>query len=667
MDGQSPIETPELGRRGKMVPLSMLPFPVIRLDATGAVMETNGVLERDLGLDASALRGSSVLDLVAPDDRDMLAAALASLEDAQTVQVGFRNDRLARRRTISLIQREGERWIVGQPTAMDAERDELARARHRAEAQNDEYARLSTELRAANDSLDRRAQELEEATQTKARFLATMSHELRTPLNAVLGYAGLLRDGVYGQVTDAQDRAVNSIVRRAKDLQLLIDDVLDLSRMEAGRMELRVDEFHPADVISEVREEISSLAREKELSLIVRYDLRDEVRTDRAKYKHVLLNLVSNAVKFTPPRGEVEVSVRQGEDDTFVTRVRDTGIGIAHEHLDEIFGNFQQIESGTTRRFGGMGLGLSLARRMLDHLGGTIDVDSAPGRGTTFTITLPMRPDTETMAVAVEEMTPDRMNDDPVVLAIDDDPEVIALLRDSLAPARFRVVGALNGDRGIELARILQPFAITLDIMMPEKDGWQVLRELKADSVVSEIPVIIMSIVSERALGFSLGVTEYLVKPVDRRVLIDVLERLRHRRTTPAAVVVDDDYDTRVLMRDLLESLGFRVRVTASAEEALATGGDETPDVMFVDLTMPESEIARVLEAASADRRFDRTRLVAVTRSDMDGRNSTWLRRAAARVVYSGRPQPEELLRELRKALSAISESVEQSQGGSSR
>jgi signal transduction histidine kinase/DNA-binding response OmpR family regulator len=658
MDGQSPIEAAEPERRGKTVPLSMLPFPVLRLNAGGTVMETNGVLERDLGLDETALRGAPFLDLVTPEQRDGLARLLATPEDPQTLQVSFRTDRSAQRRTISLIQRDGEWWIVGQPTVMDAERNELARARHRAEAQNDEYARLSTELRAANDSLDRRAQELEEATQTKARFLATMSHELRTPLNAVLGYAGLLRDGVYGHVTDAQDRAVHSIVRRAKDLQLLIDDVLDLSRMEAGRMEIRVDEFHPADVISEVREEMSSVAREKELSVVVRYDLGESVRTDRAKYKHVLLNLVSNAVKFTPPRGEVEIAVGRGEDDTFVTRVRDTGIGIAREHLHEIFGNFQQIETGTTRRFGGMGLGLSLARRMLDHLGGTIDVDSAPGRGTTFAISLPLRPVTETMAVAMEDVPPDRLNEDPVVLAIDDDPEVIALLRDSLAPARFRVVGALNGDRGIELARILQPFAITLDIMMPEKDGWQVLRELKADPTVSEIPVIIMSIVSERALGFSLGVTEYLVKPVDRRILIDVLERLRQQRTAPTAIVVDDDYDTRILMRDLLDSLGFRVRVTASADEALAIASAETPDVMFVDLTMPEREFARVLEAASTDRRFGRTRLVAVTRSDMDGRNAAWLRRAAAQVVYKGRPQPEELLRELRKALSAISESV---------
>jgi CheY-like chemotaxis protein len=167
-----------------------------------------------------------------------------------------------------------------------------------------------------------------------------------------------------------------------------------------------------------------------------------------------------------------------------------------------------------------------------------------------------------------------------------------------------------------------------------------------------------MSIVSERALGFSLGVTEYLVKPVDRRILIDVLERLRQQRTAPTAIVVDDDYDTRILMRDLLDSLGFRVRVTASADEALAIASAETPDVMFVDLTMPEREFARVLEAASTDRRFGRTRLVAVTRSDMDGRNAAWLRRAAAQVVYKGRPQPEELLRELRKALSAISESV---------
>jgi CheY-like chemotaxis protein len=209
-----------------------------------------------------------------------------------------------------------------------------------------------------------------------------------------------------------------------------------------------------------------------------------------------------------------------------VTYVRDTGIGIASENVPLIFESFEQVDSGTTRRFQGIGVGLAIVKRTVALLGGTVQVESEEGRGTTFALRLPIGQESEALTGDAGPLADETsLSGDPIVLAIDDDPEVISLLRDSLAPAHFRVVGALNGDRGIELARILKPLAITLDIMMPEKDGWQVLREIKADPELRRIPVIVMSIVSERSLGFSLGATDYLVKPVDRRQLIDVLER----------------------------------------------------------------------------------------------------------------------------------------------
>ena len=632
----------------------VLPFPVLRIDDQGCIIESNGVLEQELGSGMTSLISVSLRDIVGPDTVAEIDRILSKPDTDQVARLSFKATPSRLWRSFFFIQREGERWLVGQPSAFDVQREELTRAHMRAEAQNDEYARLSSELRKANADLDRRAQQLQDATETKARFLATMSHELRTPLNAVLGYAGLLRDGVYGKVSDQQDRAINSIVRRAKDLQLLIDDVLDLSKIEAGRMDLRLDEFDPGAVLNEVREEMSGPASAKHLSMVVRYDLRRTVRADRAKYKHVLLNVVSNAVKFTPDRGEIEISVHEAPDETFITRVRDTGIGIDPQNLTAIFHAFEQIESGTTRKYGGIGLGLSLARRTIEQMGGSIEVESAPGRGTTFTIRLPIQLAAEALAGMVEEVPAGVVSDDPVVLAIDDDPEVIALLRDSLAPAHFRVVGALNGDRGLELARIVRPFAITLDIMMPEKDGWQVLREIKSDAAISDIPVIIMSIVSERALGFSLGVTEYLVKPVDRRVLLNVLERLRKRQEARTALVVDGDYDARVLLRDLLESLGFRVRVSETADDAVIAMEAEVPDVLFVDLTMPTHHVGPLLERVSSDRRFESMRVVAVTRSDGVSPRNDWLERAAAKVVFADHPKPDELLNELRKALNAI-------------
>jgi signal transduction histidine kinase/CheY-like chemotaxis protein len=580
--------------------------------------------------------------------------------DKSVVQLAFIGPADPKPRTFYVIDEGETRWLVGQPAEFEEQRVALERANERAEAQTDEYARISQELLAANEQLALRARALVEAGEAKARFLATMSHELRTPLNAVLGYAGLLRDGVYGAVSEQQQRAVQSIARRAKDLQLLIDDVLDLAKIESGRAELRVDEFDPSAVLAEVKDAIGSFARDKNLRVSVRTRIKRRVRLDRAKYKQVVLNLASNAVKFTPEGGEVELSVEEEDGDSMVTYVRDTGIGIAPENIGLIFDDFQQIESGTTRRFQGIGLGLAIVKRTVELLGGTVSVKSEPGRGTAFCMRFPLRPLGEAL-VGEQGAIPDEdtLSNDPIIVAIDDDPEVISLLRDSLAPAHFRVVGALNGDRGMELARILKPFAITLDIMMPEKDGWQVLREIKNDPELCRTPVIVMSIVSERSLGFSLGVPDYLVKPVDRRVLIDVLERLRERKTMHSALVVDDDYDARTLLADLLRSLGVRVRTCDTGSACIAALEKEPSDLLFLDVAMPEPEVKRVLDFVSDDHRLENVRTVVITRNDGTGDQQEWMRRASAEVVYEGHDHPETLLNDLRGALTTLGATIE--------
>jgi signal transduction histidine kinase/DNA-binding response OmpR family regulator len=641
--------------------IALLPFPILGVDKQGTISESNGALERELELNQS-LQGRPLQDVL--DARTPESAADVMRRNGSenpVVQLAFANASSAKARTFYVIADDDTRWLVGQPVEFDEQRLALERAHERAEAQTDEYARISQELTIANEQLAHRARALVEASAAKARFLATMSHELRTPLNAVLGYAGLLRDGVYGAVSEQQERAVQSIVRRAKDLQLLIDDVLDLAKIESGRAELRVDEFDPSAVLAEVKDAIGSFARDKDLRVTVRTRIKRRVRLDRGKYKQVVLNLASNAVKFTPHGGEVELSVEEDGSDMMVTHVRDTGIGIAPQDLNVIFDDFQQVESGTTRRFQGIGLGLAIVKRTVELLAGTITVKSEQGRGTAFCIRIPIRADGEAF-VGERGTIPDdaSLSNDPIIVAIDDDPEVIALLRDSLAPAHFRVVGALNGDRGMELARILKPFAITLDIMMPEKDGWQVLREIKADPELSRIPVVVMSIVSERSLGFSLGVTDYLVKPVDRRVLIDVLERLRERKVMQSAIVVDDDYDARTLLADLLRSLGVRVRTCDAGAACIDALQEEPSDLLFLDVTMPEQEVRRVLDFVSGDHRFEKLRTVVVTRSDGAGNHQEeWMRQAAAEVVYEGQEHPESLLDDLRGALTALGASVE--------
>ena len=552
--------------------------------------------------------------------------------------------------------------LARQKDELSTQAEILSDARRRAEAQANEYREVSDLLHAANAQLEERAQALRDATEAKSRFLATMSHELRTPLNAVLGYSGLLRDGVYGAMNEAQERAILNIVRRAKDLQLLIDDVLDLSKIEAGRMELRYEEFDVNVILTEVAETIAPLASEKQLQVKTSVTSGvTAVRLDRTKYKQILTNLASNAVKFTPVGGTVEITIEPGDASHFVTRVRDTGIGIAPQNLERIFESFRQVEDGTTRRYGGTGLGLAIARRLTELMNGTIRAESTLGKGATFVVTLPVASEQEAQAVAATE-TPaaEGVATDPVILAIDDDPEVILLLRDSLAAARFRVVGALDANRGLELARMLKPFAITLDIMMPEKDGWEVLKELKADPDLAEIPVLIMSIVSERALGFSLGVTDYLVKPVDRKVLIDVLERLRERREGRVALVVDEDPDARSVLNDLLRSLHFEVQCVAGGTEALQALDQTVPTVLFLSATIPEDELAAVIARVQSERYADQTRTVLVTRTDEQQEHRDWLRRAAAAVIddsalAKGESSRESIVRQLRAVLDDIS------------
>ena len=639
--------------------MSRLPFPVVGIDEKGTIRESNGALERELGLGHSLERQAIADSLVVGSD-EVISQILGDTAHASpVVQLAFA-EASAKSRTFYVIVDGNTRWLVGQPLEFDEQRDAVVKAHERAEAQTDEYARISQELLSANVQLAQHARALVEASEAKARFLATMSHELRTPLNAVLGYAGLVRDGVYGDVSEQQERAVQAIVRRATDLQLLIDEVLDLAKIESGRVELRVDEFDPSAVLAEVKDAIGAFARDKNLRVSVRTRIKRRVRLDRGKYTQVVLNLASNAVKFTPEGGEIELSVEEGEDEMLLTSVRDSGIGIAPEFLNVIFDDFQQVESGTTRRFQGIGLGLAIVKRTVALLGGNVTVKSDPGRGSSFCMSFPIRPDGEAPVGETGAIPNDAaLSNDPIIVAIDDDAEVISLLRDSLAPAHFRVVGALNGDRGMELARILKPFAITLDIMMPEKDGWQVLREIKADPELCRTPVIVMSIVSERSLGFSLGVTDYLVKPVDRRVLIDVLERLRERTVMQSALVVDDDDDARTLLADLLRSLGVRVRTCDNGATCIDALQKEPAELLFLDIEMPEQEVARIMDFVSGDHRFQNTRTVAITRNDVSGIQQKWMRQAAAEVVYEGHEHSEALLNDLRGALTSLGASRE--------
>ena len=380
-----------------------------------------------------------------------------------------------------------------------------------------------------------RVGELESLSRMKSEFLANMSHELRTPLNAIVGYTSLLLDGTYGEMPAEQAEPLERVLSGSNDLLTLINSVLDFSKLNAGMMPVFLEDIDVAELAGEVVETMQALAVRKGLVLSAAECPPTRLRGDRTKTKQILINLIGNAIKFTD-KGSVKLkSILDAERGRVVLSVTDTGSGIPADNLATIFEEFRQVDGSSQRQHGGTGLGLAIAKKLAALLGGELSVQSRLGEGSIFEFALPttaakpapapLRP-----AAIVAEPGDER----PVVIGIDDDPEVLRLLGDSLAHSGYRFVGATSGQDGLALARKLKPFAVTLDVMMPHCDGWSVLQSFQMDAELSAIPVIILSIVENKGLGFSLGATDYIVKPFQKQ---DLVEKLRALAPAPGKLL----------------------------------------------------------------------------------------------------------------------------------
>jgi signal transduction histidine kinase/CheY-like chemotaxis protein/HAMP domain-containing protein len=429
-----------------------------------------------------------------------------------------------------------------------------------------ERERINAELRRQRDELTTLNSALEKANRARSQFLSTMSHELRTPLASIIGFSQILLDDA-GKInyTERQKTNLERILKNGKHLLVLINDVLDLAKIEAGRMDVNSTQVDLQELISSVVEETQSIAIEQKLTLAysIEEDL-DTLETDPMKLRQVLLNLISNALKFTAQGGEVIVSATRttssssGEEQIAIA-VKDTGIGIAPEHQERIFEAFFQADNGNTRKFGGTGLGLSIVRQLTTLLGGTLEMSSLPGQGSTFTIILPTRVQAEPgeqdnlqLYAAREREIPkllpspaeipsqimDKLfetsvtaregNDTQrnVILAVDDNPDILALIKVALEDTPFHVVGVQDPLKAMDLAQELHPCAITLDVMMPNLNGWQLLHQLKTSPATANVPVIMLTILSERTTGYVLGADEYLIKPFKNGALLEIIQRL---------------------------------------------------------------------------------------------------------------------------------------------
>jgi adenylate cyclase len=495
-----------------------------------------------------------------------------------------------------------------------------------------ERKRYEETLTAARDAAD-------EANRTKSGFLANMSHELRTPLNAIIGVTEMLQEDARDLKRDDEIEPLERVLGAGRHLLTLINDILDLSKIEAGRMELHVESFSVTQMIGDAVKTVETLAAKNANRVATDCSpALEPMQADQMRVRQALLNLLSNANKFTE-RGTITINARQQNENgqSWITiAVTDSGIGMTAEQMGKLFQEFSQADSSMTRKYGGTGLGLAISRRFCQMMGGDILVESELGRGSTFTIRLPRIMGRVQDVAAAQDGSARSPSaaplDAPLILVVDDDQTVREVIKRFLERVGYAVVTASGGQEGLRLARNLRPAAITLDVMMPDLDGWTVLAAIKGDPELASIPVILMTIVDEKNRGYSLGAYEYLVKPINRDKLAEVLRNVCGS-VGGHVLVIDDDDTVRRGMRLALEPAGWKVIDAENGQIALDRLAATRPDAIILDLMMPEMDGFEFLEELRRRADWRDIPVVVVTGRDLTEEDRSRLNGAVERII----------------------------------
>jgi signal transduction histidine kinase/DNA-binding response OmpR family regulator len=515
-----------------------------------------------------------------------------------------------------------------------------------------EVQEANRRLEATNQELLRAKDEAERGSRFKDQFLSTMSHELRTPLNAVLGFSDLLADASYGPLNARQRRYVEHIHTGGKHLLTLISDILDLSKIEAGRMELTIESLRVETIFGEVLSVMRPLADRKSQSLSKVSQPGLVVRADSVRFKQVLMNLLGNAIKFTQEGGSIELGAHLAGGRVRV-EVRDNGPGIPPEEQQRIFEAFYRLrESG--KKTEGTGLGLAITHRLVELHGAELTLDSEVGMGSCFYFSLPV-------AVAIQETlphapplagTPVRL---PRVLIIEDDRAAAQLIQTQLISAGYEVLVCQEPQNALELVARFQPGAITLDIVMKPKNGWEVLSQLKRDPRTSTIPLIVVSMVDQPGMGALLGADEYLVKPVDKATLLAALQRRASIRPSPKRtrpiLVVEDDNATREFIVEMLTAQGYAVATASDSAQARAQVVANKPELVILDLVLPEASGFELLGEWRASPRTADLPVFILTSKDLTAEEQRFLRANAESLLLKQQPWQEALIKQLSRVL----------------
>ncbi len=517
-----------------------------------------------------------------------------------------------------------------------------------------------TERKKAEKLLHDAKEAAESASRVKSSFLANMSHELRTPLNAIIGYSEILLEDASDRGDKASMADLEKIQAAGKHLLGLINDILDLSKIEAGRMDVYLEHVFLSRLVDEVKTIVEPMMMKNGNKLVIECPPNiGSLQTDLTKLKQSIINLLSNAAKFTKD-GTVTLRLSREEREGapwLRFEVIDSGIGMTEEQMGRLFQAFTQADSSTTRNFGGTGLGLTITRHFCAMLGGSIDAKSTPRQGSTFTILLP---DRATKAVADDDLDLDSNRSAVVhepssgaikVLVVDDDPAVHDVLAATLGKEGYQIVHAKDGIEALNIMRTNPPDIVTLDVMMPKLDGWSVLGIMKSEPQLAHIPVIMLTIVDHRNLGFSLGASEYMTKPIDRNRLIALIQKFAATKVDGVVLVIDDDPDVRAMVKTTIESVGMQAVDAASGQAALDwLGGNPQPALVLLDLMMPKMDGFEFLDHVRQNPQFVDLPIVVLTAKELTDNERSFLAERTL-LVLSKSAQP---ISKLGYALAAI-------------
>ncbi|NQV35207.1 MAG: response regulator, partial [Phycisphaeraceae bacterium] len=518
---------------------------------------------------------------------------------------------------------------------------------------NEELTAQAFELKAQNEEIRAQRRQVEESNRLKSEFLSNMSHELRTPLNSVMVLSRVLAVEGKDQLSEEQMRYLEIIERNGKNLLTTINDILDLSKIEAGRVELTPESIPVKQSLDTLLETLAPLAQEKGLDLELDIPGDLEITTDAPRFQQILQNLIGNAIKFTP-EGQVSITASVQEN-MVIIHVSDTGIGIPADDLPYIFNEFRQVDGSSSRQFEGTGLGLAIARKSADILGGTLSASSTLGQGSIFTLKLPLV--FKAADLPAQPILPARLTralpQAKTILVVDDEIEMVEMICLALEDAGYRTVPATSGTQALRLARECRPFAIMLDVMMPEMDGWEVLQNLKREAATADIPVIICSACEDLETGVALGAVGYVTKPVDKITLLKEIRQLGGAHPHRILIADDNEID-RQQMIDMIETEGMQALTAANGQQCLALLEQSWPDVLVLDLMMPDLDGFGVLDQIHTQMMRRHLPVIVVTAKDLTQEDRARLSGKVSSVLTKTEDGPQTMLIELKKILARM-------------